>query len=31
MARPNKAMMLRKETKEAILSALKKNGPTEKY
>ena len=31
MARPNKAMMLRKETKEAILSALEKNGTTEKH
>ena len=31
MARPNKAMMLRKETKDAILSALEKNGTTDKY
>ena len=31
MARPNKEMMLRKETKEAILSALEQNGNTEKY
>ena len=31
MARPNKEMMKRKATQDAILSALKKNGTTEKY
>jgi hypothetical protein len=31
MARPNKAMMKRKDTEKAILSALEQNGTTEKY
>lgn len=31
MARPNKEMMKRKATQDAILSALEKNGTTEKY
>lgn len=31
MARPNKEMMKRKATQYAILSALEKNGTTEKY